>query len=161
MSYFCIQRYEDIFALVDISYNHLSVHVVDPKIKAMAGVIFFEGSGLTDVLDILASMSISINWLKIEEAAAAKAHPITVWVNSHQLIFKLFDLVARIKPTTVVTITKKLSLALVKSNKSLRVNSLPTLGLFESVTNTINYLRSIIHQKSYCWILKNKFFEAL
>ena len=86
-------------------------------------------------------MSISINWLKIDEAVAAKAHPIMVCNNNHQLMTSPLDFDASIKPTTVVIMTRKLSLALVKSKISVRVNSKlswVSLEFFEPEIDTTN-----------------------
>lgn len=82
----------------------------------------------------------------MEEAAAANAQPMTVWNNSHQSVAFSLDFVATIKPTIAVTITNKLSLALVSDNRSFLVNSdffLSLVVLYEEELPTINYNTTI------------------
>lgn len=59
-----------------------------------------------------------------------------------------FDFVANINPTTVVMMTKKLSLAFVKRSKSFLVKTRlfsSSLDLYEPVLDTVNTLNVTLH----------------
>ena len=66
-----------------------------------------------------------MSWLKTEAAPAANAPPMTVCSRFTQSTPCIADLDASKKPTTVVTITSILNLALVRDMKSCRVKEKP------------------------------------